>query len=102
LNRPSGYDIKLVRHVSDRHPEVSNGLSGLETELYQYIPYDNVVKEKGPKRIVLDDASTSKTKYTPPSNLVVHLSKIDMPELQPKSNNNDKSSKKSKEEKKGW
>jgi hypothetical protein len=84
-----------------------NHSSGLETELHQYVVYDTVEKPKSPKRIVLDDTSTSKAKYTPPNSLVVHLSKIEMPELQPKANGSsgDKPSKKTtttKEEKKGW
>lgn len=40
-------------------------------------------KQKGPKRIVLDDR-TKENKYAPPNSLTVHMSKIDMPELQPK------------------
>ena len=64
--------------------------------------YDTNSKGKN-KRIVLDDSS-SKGKYTPPDSLVVHLSKIEMPELQPKSSvhGNDKSTSKKKEEKKSW
>lgn len=79
---------------------VSNCLLGLDTELHQYVLYDTVEKQKSPKRIVLDDTSATKGKYTPPNNLVVHLSKIEMPELQPKANASDKLSKK--DEKKGW
>ena len=80
---------------------VSDCLSGLESELHQYVLYDSAEKRRSPKRIVLDDSSTSKSKYTPPNDLVVHLSKIEMPELQPKANASDKSSKK-RDEKKGW
>ena len=42
-------------------------------------------KTKGPKRINLDDpAPTGAKGYKPPSSLTIHLSKIDMPELRPK------------------
>jgi len=73
--------------------------AGLESELHQYVLYDTAEKQKGAKRIVLDDSSATKSKYTPPNNLVVHLSKIEMPELQPKANASDKSSKKRDEKK---
>jgi hypothetical protein len=52
-----------------------------ESELHQYVLYDTV-KPKGPRIIKLDDDSTNK--YRPPNSLVIHLSKIPMPELQPK------------------
>jgi len=81
-----------IRAVSDRS-------LGLETELHQYVLYDTVVQQKGSKRIVLDDVSKAKAKYTPPNSLIVHLSKIDIPELQPKANGSDKLPKK--EDKKG-
>lgn len=60
-------------------------LIGLDDEdgLHQYVMYDTADKQKGPRRIVLDDNKT-KNVYTPPKSLTVHLSKIDMPELQPK------------------
>lgn len=56
--------------------------------MHQYVVYDTTqAKRKGPRRINLDDpnpsASASKT-YAPPTSLSVHLSKIDMPELQPR------------------
>lgn len=55
-----------------------------DQELHQYVVYDTD-KPKGPKRINLNDpASSSLTAYVPPSSLSVHLSKIDMPELQPR------------------
>ncbi|TFK87031.1 hypothetical protein K466DRAFT_131270 [Polyporus arcularius HHB13444] len=62
-----------------------------EEELHQYVIYDTEqsTPRKGPKRINLDDPegkkSKEKDKYTPPASLTVHLSKIDMPELRPKS-----------------
>ncbi|KAJ7595087.1 hypothetical protein C8J56DRAFT_928370 [Mycena floridula] len=58
-----------------------------ETELYQYVMYDTIpATPKGPKRINLNDTNKdkAKNKYTPPNSLIVHLSKISMPELQPK------------------
>lgn len=51
-------------------------------ELHQYVIYEQE-KNKGPKRINLDDSPSGKP-YTPPSSLAVHLSKIDMPELKPR------------------
>ncbi|CAL1715544.1 unnamed protein product [Somion occarium] len=70
-------ETKRLRHKS--------GLAESE-ELYQYVVYDAPGdKAKGPKRINLDDPMpVGKKGYRPPSNLTVHLSKIDMPELQPK------------------
>ena len=59
--------------------------SGLDEDeaLHQYVIYDTP-KTKGPRRINLDDPSTGASKpYAPPTNLTVHLSKIDMPELPP-------------------
>ncbi|KAI0365180.1 hypothetical protein BV20DRAFT_954821 [Pilatotrama ljubarskyi] len=63
-----------------------------DEELHQYVIYDTQQgspKAKGPKRINLDDPDPKnkgkdKAKYAPPTSLTVHLSKIDMPELQPK------------------
>ena len=58
--------------------------------MHQYVIYDTekTTPRKGPKRINLDDPDPKKgkdkDKYAPPTSLVVHLSKIDMPELQPK------------------
>ncbi|KIY68379.1 hypothetical protein CYLTODRAFT_374506 [Cylindrobasidium torrendii FP15055 ss-10] len=48
-------------------------------ELHQYVVYDTL-PAKGPRRINLD----SKDKYEAPKSILVHLSKIPMPELQPK------------------
>jgi len=88
------------------------------------VVYDTAEKQKGPRRINLDDKTKPTNTYSPPTSLAVHLSKIDMPELQPKPTINDKTSKgvwnkdkgskdtsgkdnatkdsKKKEEKKGW
>ena len=72
-----------------------------EEELHQYVLYDQQEAKKGPRIINLDD--DKKNKYAPPKNLTVHLSKISMPELQPKAQGNDKSSKRDsrKDDKKG-
>lgn len=71
-------------------------LSGVsdEQELHQYVLYDTAAAKKGPKRINLDgDNSKNKTNYAPPTSLTIHLSKIPMPELQPKASSNDKTGK---------
>lgn len=79
---------------------------GLDEEegLHQYVLYDQKERRKGPRIINLDDEK--KNKYAPPKSLIVHLSKISMPELQPKAAGSDKPSNKSagnkKEDKKGW
>ncbi|KAF8909354.1 hypothetical protein CPB84DRAFT_1813071 [Gymnopilus junonius] len=87
-------ETKRIRHKA--------GLSD-EEDLHQYVLYDTQENRKGPRRINLDD--DAKNKYTPPQNLIVHLSKISMPELQPQGHHTrEKSSKdsKKKEDKKGW
>ncbi|TBU30078.1 hypothetical protein BD309DRAFT_990453 [Dichomitus squalens] len=62
-----------------------------EEELHQYVIYETE-KRKGPRRINLNDPDPKKgkipdaDKYAPPTSLTIHLSKIDMPELQPKPN----------------
>jgi hypothetical protein len=63
--------------------EVPASLIGLPDDLHQYAVYDEQ-STKGPKRINLDDDSKDVKKYQPPSHLTLHLSKIPMPELQPK------------------
>ncbi|KJA28114.1 hypothetical protein HYPSUDRAFT_129892 [Hypholoma sublateritium FD-334 SS-4] len=84
------------------------GLSD-EEELHQYVLYDTQEPKKGPRRINLDD--DPKDKYAPPKNLTVHLSKIPLPELQPKGQLKEKVGKEpkdtkkkdeKKEDKKGW
>ncbi|KAL1696634.1 hypothetical protein GGG16DRAFT_43292 [Schizophyllum commune] len=73
-------ETKRIRHKAGIYDE---------DELHQYVVYDTV-KAKGPRRINLDDEDPAKTKYTPPNSLSVHLSKIPMPELQPKASVKDK------------
>ena len=49
--------------------------------------YDAAPVQKGPKRINLNDGSDTAQpdpKYSPPTSLTVHLSKIPIPELQPR------------------
>lgn len=90
MRRRSVSDIEQVDILvlsSDSCPDVPrSGLSD-ESELHQYVLYDTVdsTQTKGPKRINLNDSEDkAKNKYRPPENLIVHLSKISMPELQPK------------------
>ena len=67
----------------------SNILLGLsdEEDLHQYVVYETPKNvRKGPKRINLNDPAPIKGMegYAPPASLAVHLSKISMPELQPR------------------
>lgn len=62
-----------------------------DQELHQYVLYDAAPIQKGPKRINLNDGldkdkAKTDSKYSPPTSLTIHLSKIDMPELQPRAN----------------
>jgi len=79
-------ETKRLRHKS--------GLAE-EQELFQYVLYDTLASQparKGPRRINLDDpepkgksrSGAGSGAYAPPTNLVVHLSKIDMPDLRPR------------------
>lgn len=82
-------ETKRIRHKAGKFivswPLPFSRLLG-DKELYQHVLYDTI-PTKGPKIINLDDnKGKGKGKdYTPPSNIVVHLSKIDMPELRPRS-----------------
>ncbi len=62
-------ETKRIRHKA-----------GLPDDLHQYVLYDTL-PSKGARRINLDNDE----KYATPKSLVVHLSKIPMPELQPTS-----------------
>ena len=69
--------------------------AGEEDELNQYVQYDtekvaSPSGKKGPRIIKLDDDAGGKDKYKPPESLTVHLSKIPLPELQPKVKAKDK------------
>ncbi|KAH9889038.1 hypothetical protein C8Q73DRAFT_794025 [Cubamyces lactineus] len=76
-------ETKRLRHKS--------GVSEDE-ELFQYVIYDTrqgSPQRKGPRRINLNDPDPKgkgkeQNKYAPPTSLTIHLSKIDMPELQPR------------------
>ncbi|EIW79308.1 hypothetical protein CONPUDRAFT_59083 [Coniophora puteana RWD-64-598 SS2] len=63
--------------------------AGIDKELHQYVVYDSALPtQKGTRVIKLDDEPKDKSKfsgYTPPSSVAIHLSKIDIPELQPRS-----------------
>lgn len=69
------HETKRIRHKN-----------GLEEELHQYVRYDSEqptsIGKKGPRVIKLDDDSGSG--YKPPESLTIYLSKIPMPELEPK------------------
>lgn len=60
-----------------------------ESELHQYVVYDTLhnTANKGPRIINLDDDAGKGKKYAPPKSLTIHLSKIPLPELQPKPTN---------------
>ncbi|KAF7770546.1 hypothetical protein Agabi119p4_6520 [Agaricus bisporus var. burnettii] len=77
-------EAKRIRHKA--------GLSE-EEELHQYVLYDTRPTKKGPRRIKLDDDDKNKQAYVPPNSLTIHLSKIPMPELQPKVQPGDKGKK---------
>ncbi|TFY61486.1 hypothetical protein EVG20_g7041 [Dentipellis fragilis] len=64
---------------------------GLPSELHQYVLYDTQQQTPSPpRRIKLDDPPPGAASvpavagYSPPQSLVVHLSKISIPELQPR------------------
>ena len=84
---------ELFRRTKREYLPLTYTLAGVaeEEELHQYVIYDTEksTPRKGPKRINLDDPDPKKgkdkDKYAPPTSLTVHLSKIDMPELRPKS-----------------
>lgn len=98
--RRNVYGTKLVRPdwfetaiASDR---LGVGLSD-DDELHQYVVHD-ATPNKGPRRINLDDKA--KDKYAPPESITIHLSKIPMPELQPKAISPEATVKESKSEEK--
>jgi hypothetical protein len=73
------------------HIQIHFSIGMEDQELYQYVLYDTAVTgQKGPRRINLDDDKGKGKTYTPPNSLSVHLSKIPMPELQPKPSVHDK------------
>lgn len=78
------------RPRSDSHCAPSSPGIAEDEELHQYVVYDSAsdAARKGPRRINLDDprakAKGRSGAYAPPTSLLVHLSKIDMPELRPR------------------
>ncbi|TFY78489.1 hypothetical protein EWM64_g5524 [Hericium alpestre] len=78
----SSYVPKVLKVVEQTKRLRHKRGQGSETELHQYVLLDK--SSPGSRRIVLDDAPRSGGNYTPPESVVVHLSKIPMPELQPK------------------
>lgn len=88
-------EIKRLRHKAGTLPSCdlsvqrSESCAGMdeEGELHQYVIYEQT-KPKGPKVIKLDNPKGKNSEmgnYTPPTSITVHLSKIDMPELKPRS-----------------
>ncbi|EMD38768.1 hypothetical protein CERSUDRAFT_92805 [Gelatoporia subvermispora B] len=86
---------KVLRVVEEtKRLRYKSGLAE-EEELFQYVLYDTEKSQparKGPRIIKLDDpepkgksrSGSSSAAYAPPTSLVVHLSKIDMPDLRPR------------------
>ncbi|KAK1222126.1 hypothetical protein PQX77_015054 [Marasmius sp. AFHP31] len=72
--------VQVVEEIKRLHHK-----AGEEDPLHQYVTMD-AIEQKGPKRINLDDQK-GKTPYKPPENIRIHLSKIPLPELQPKVKN---------------
>ncbi|KAJ3479158.1 hypothetical protein NLI96_g9249 [Meripilus lineatus] len=86
LTSSSAAQVPKVLQVVEQTKRLRR-ISGEEDdqELHQYVSYDSQPKrKKGPRRINLNDPIGVGKGYQPPSNLTVHLSKIDMPELAPK------------------
>ncbi|TCD62376.1 hypothetical protein EIP91_006958 [Steccherinum ochraceum] len=84
LRSLSAQQVPKVLAVVEQTKRLRHKSGVAETDpLFQYVVYDTP-KPKGPKRINLDDAPAKKAGYSPPTSLSVHLSKIDMPELQPR------------------
>jgi hypothetical protein len=87
--RPQSQDhVSKVIQVAEATKRFHYKSGGHEEELFQYVRMEDVKPEKtGPKVINLDDNSNKKKKekeYKPPQAVTVHLSKIPMPELQPR------------------
>ncbi|TFK29766.1 hypothetical protein FA15DRAFT_663948 [Coprinopsis marcescibilis] len=79
----SPQDVPKVLQVVEETKRIRYKAGLDEDGLHQYVLYD-LEKKKGPRRIDLNDDAQRKAKYAPPDSLVVHLSKIEMPELKPK------------------
>ncbi|THH10762.1 hypothetical protein EW145_g1104 [Phellinidium pouzarii] len=79
------HQTKRIRHKA-----------GSEDDLHQYVQSDaahltSLSGKKGPRIIKLDNNAESSDKYKPPESLSVYLSKIPMPELEPKAQGTDRS-----------
>ncbi|ETW79324.1 hypothetical protein HETIRDRAFT_245675, partial [Heterobasidion irregulare TC 32-1] len=95
IHSSSAADVPKVLQVVEETKRIRHkrGLA-CDTELHQYVIYDRPLTSSlpprgGPRRIVLDDPQAKskdapKREYSPPSSLTIHLSKIPMPELQPR------------------
>lgn len=80
----SAQQVPKVLAVVEQTKRLRHKSGVAETDpLFQYVVYDTP-QPKGPKRINLNDTPARKSAYTPPTSLTIHLSKIDMPELQPR------------------
>lgn len=79
--------VSKVVQVAEATKRFHYKSGGHDEELFQYVTMEDAKPEKsGPKVINLDDGNKKKKEkeYRPPQTLTVHLSKIPMPELQPK------------------
>ncbi|KAJ9103811.1 hypothetical protein QFC21_002273 [Naganishia friedmannii] len=98
LRSASPQAVRKVIDVADGAKKARHR-KGLDQEgrgLYQYVieSEESVEQNKngggfrGPRVIKLDDSPASKqeTKYSPPRNITIYLSKIELPDLQPRSN----------------
>ncbi|KAG8836081.1 hypothetical protein FRC17_010014 [Serendipita sp. 399] len=105
LKDPSMLYIVLRSHSPEHVPKVIQVAEatkrfhyksgGHNEELHQYVTMeDKKPEQEGPKVIKLDQASSKKKEkeYKLPQVVTVHLSKIPMPELQPKAPGNSKAS----------
>jgi len=72
--------LQVVEHVKRLRHKRDVNAGALSEDLHQYVVYDS--QPAGLQRIKLDDPP--RNAYTPPSSLSVHLSKIPMPELDPR------------------
>lgn len=96
IHSSSAADVPKVLQVVEETKRIRHkrGLA-CDTALHQYVIYDRPLASSlpprgGPQRIVLDDPQAKskdapKREYSPPGSLTIHLSKIPMPELQPRS-----------------
>jgi len=74
--------VPKVVQVAEAAKRMHYKSGGHDQELHQYVKWEDL-EHKGPKVIKLDDPEEKK-EYKPPQTIIIHLSKIPMPELQPK------------------